>query len=339
MKTIRAFLIIAVLCTLTTSCHDPEQWDNDNYGNFDALWKVMDEHYCFFKDKGVNWDSIGTVYRSEIDPAWKQPQLFEHCARMLNELHDGHTNLISWFNTSYYRQWWSDYPQNFNLRLIQQYYLGFNYNSGSGFMYKYLADRKVGYIRYSSFSNAVSHSFVDAMLLACKDGKGIIIDVRDNGGGNLTNVEAIVSHFIRDPYTAGSIQHKTGPGHEDFSERYEYTYQPADNHVRWFKPVVVLTNRSTFSAANNFTAAMKYLPQVIIVGDRTGGGAGSPFSSEIPNGWGVRFSACPMYDAKGILTENGVDPHIKVDMNLQDEQRGVDTMIETAIELLNKGLK
>ena len=46
---------------------------------------------------------------------------------MLDELKDGHVNLSSSFNTSYYRRWWSDYPQDFNFRTLQQYYLGFDY--------------------------------------------------------------------------------------------------------------------------------------------------------------------------------------------------------------------
>ena len=128
------------LLTATTSCHHIETWDNDLYGNFDALWTVLDEHYCFFADKDVDWNEIHRQYRAEIDPDWDQIQLFDHCAKMLAELRDGHTNLSSWFDISYYRKWWSDYPQNFNERLIEQYYLNFEWRSGGGFRYKYLTE-------------------------------------------------------------------------------------------------------------------------------------------------------------------------------------------------------
>ena len=76
---------------------------------------------------------------------------------------------------------------------------------------------------------------------------------------------------------------------------------------------------------------MKYMrccPNTIIVGDRTGGGAGLPFSSELPNGWIVRFSACPMYDAQGNSTEFGIDP----DYNIQLSES--DTIIEYARQLI-----
>lgn len=337
----RIFATLAIVLPATfamQSCHNTETWENDLYGNFDALWTVIDEHYCFFKYKDIDWNEIGQRYRDSIKPDWNEIQLYDHCAKMLNELRDGHTNLISWFNVSYYNKWWSDYPQNFNERLIEQYYFKFENRSGGGFKYKILEDRKVGYIRYSTFSVCAGHDFIDWMLYSMKDLDGIIIDVRDNGGGDISNVEKIVSHFITEKTLGGYIQHKTGPGHDDFSEPYPYYYESATDHVRWLKPVIVLANRSTFSAANNFVVAMKALPQVAVVGDRTGGGCGMPFSSEVPCGWGVRFSASPVYDTHMQLTESGVDPTEggELDMDPEQEEKGIDTIIEFAIEALNK---
>jgi C-terminal processing protease CtpA/Prc len=73
-----------------------------------------------------------------------------------------------------------------------------------------------------------------------------------------------------------------------------------------------------------------------IVGDVTGGGSGMPFSAELPNGWGVRFSACPMYDVDGECTENGVAPDVAVGIKDEDFQKGKDTIIETARKILQE---
>ena len=81
---------------------------------------------------------------------------------------------------------------------------------------------------------------------------------------------------------------------------------------------------------------MKCCPLVTIVGDHTGGGAGLPFSSELPNGWGVRFSACPMYDRDKQSTEFGIAPDHYVNITREDFLRGKDTIIEYARRLLNK---
>ena len=94
MKYLYSVIISATVAVATlTSCHSIEEWDNDHYGNFDALWTILDEHYCFFEDKDVDWNEVGTRYRAAIQPDWTQVQFFDHCAAMLEELRDGHTNL------------------------------------------------------------------------------------------------------------------------------------------------------------------------------------------------------------------------------------------------------
>ena len=96
----------------------------------------------------------------------------------------------------------------------------------------------------------------------------------------------------------------------------------------------MLTNRQVFSAANEFTLYMKSLPNVKIVGDQTGGGSGMPFSSSLPCGWTVRFSAVPMYDTERQPTEFGIAPDYRVDLTDDDFRRGRDTLIEFARQLI-----
>lgn len=93
--------------------------------------------------------------------------------------------------------------------------------------------------------------------------------MRSNGGGALSNVETLVSRFINRKTVVGYISHKTGFGHQDFSELYPIEYSPS-SRIRYQKPVVVLANRGTFSAGNNFVSVMKALPNVIVIGDCTG---------------------------------------------------------------------
>lgn len=331
---------IALLLTAAvglTACHDMEEYTDDPRGNFEALWSILDEHYCFFDSKNVDWDKVHDTYSRRISDRMTREELFIVCADMLAELRDGHVNLSAPFNTSYYRAWWSDYPQNFNKRLIEESYFNFNYRQSSGMMYGFL-ENNIGYIYYESFSSPVGEGNLDYALNFLSTANGLIIDVRDNGGGSLTNVETFVARFIDRPTLVGYISHKTGPGHNDFSEPYAITYLPAEEgRIRWAKPIVVLTNRSTFSAANNFASVMKNLPGVTIVGSVTGGGSGVPFSSELPCGWGIRFSACSMLDALGESTEGGITPSegCAVDLDPLDALSGRDTILEKAIEILN----
>ena len=122
---------------------------------------------------------------------------------------------------------------------------------------------------------------------------------------------------------------------QSFSKPYAIYLEPA-NGVRWQKKVVVLTNRRSFSATNDFVNHMRCLPNVTTIGDKTGGGSGMPFTSELPNGWSVRFSASPHFDAEMNHIEFGIEPDIKADMLQEDELRGKDTLIEMARRFLSE---
>lgn len=336
MKRLIDLILPLLTLIIAGACHEIPQYADNPRGNFDALWRTIDEHYCFFREKNIDWNDIYARYSPMVSDKMTQEELFIVCAQMLDELRDGHVNLSSSFNTSYYRKWWSDYPQNFSLRLIEESYFNFNYRQSSGMLYGILREN-IGYIYYGSFANPVGEGNLDNVLYFLKNTQGLIIDVRDNGGGDLTNVRTLVSRFITRPTVVGYISHKTGPAHDAFSEPMEITYNPADiGRIRWGKPVIVLTNRSTFSAANNFASVMKLLPGVRLVGATTGGGSGMPYSSELPNGWGVRFSACSMLDAEGRSTEAGVEPTegCVVDMDPLQALSGKDTILEFALDLL-----
>lgn len=330
---VRLAALMLLMLGALTGCHDIKEYSEDPRSTFEQLWTILDEHYCFFGQKDVDWNEVYARYAPQVADNMTDEELFEVCSRMLDELRDGHTNLSAPFATSYYRKWWSDYPQNYNARLVQQYYFNFNYRTTGGIDYGILP-QNVGYMHYSSFSAAIGEGNLDSILAYCAAADGLIIDVRDNGGGSMTNVETLVARFIPQRTLAGSICHKTGPGHNDFSEPYAYYYDPAPSYrVMWGKPVVVLCNRSTFSAANNFVSVMKSLPNVRIVGATTGGGSGMPFSSELTNGWGVRFSASTVRDPEGHLTEFGVEPSEGCAVNLDPVEAlaGRDTMLDFAV--------
>ena len=339
LKNIRVLLTAVAAIVSATSCHDTPDYPDDPTGNFDALADIVEQHYCFLDEKDIDWKTIRKDYRELVTPQTNSIELFDICSDMLDELKDGHVNLASRFNTSYYRKWWTDYPQNYNLRTIQQYYLDFDYSTVSGINYKMLPNDSIGYIQYPSFSNAIGEINLDYVLAFLYKAKGLIIDIRNNGGGALTNVETLVSRFISETTCGGYIRHKTGPGPNDFSEPYKITYDPApDYRVHYYGPIVVLTNRACFSAANNFVAVMKTLPNVRIVGARTGGGGGLPFSSELPNGWLIRFSACPISDPEDKSTEQGIDPSPGCDVYASDEElaNGKDAILDLGIDLIRK---
>lgn len=332
---LKNIILPCLLLFLSGSCIREEEYQDDPMGNFESLWKSLDQNYCFFDYKkdmyGLDWDSVYTVYKTRISNGMSQKQLFEVCCDMLAELKDGHVNLYSSGNVGRYWSWHEDYPANFN-DSVQKLYLGTNYKIASGLSYRILEDN-IAYVYYESFSSGIGDGNITAMMNELKTCSGMILDVRNNSGGNLTNATKLAGYFTNEKRLVGYIAHKNGTGHSDFSTPYAEYIEPA-NGLRWQKPVVVLTNRSCYSATNTFVRNMKACPQVTIMGDRTGGGSGMPFTSEMPNGWLVRFSACPMYDADMQQIEFGIDPDIPVSMSQEDLLRNKDTLIETARSFL-----
>jgi len=328
-------ILLLVLLTHLTSCIDEPVSQPDTYkGNFESLWTIIDEKYCYLDYKNINWDSIHTVYKQRVDTVKSQIPFFDLMGSMLDELKDGHVNLYSDFDKSRYWNWFTDYPSNFNSSLVfSNRYLGDDYRIAGGFRYKKIADGNIGYMYYGDFSNQFSDTNILLILKSFSDCKGLIIDVRDNGGGYLDLSEQLASYFFKEETITGYMCYKTGVGHSDFSKTVEII-TPANKNIQWQRPIVILTNRKSFSATNSFVCRMKQAPNATIVGDKTGGGGGLPLSSELPNGWMVRFSAEPMFDADMKQTEWGIDPDVKVDMNVTDGAAGYDTIIEKAISLI-----
>lgn len=323
-----------ILLFIFTSCFEEEKaFDNTRRGNFEALWKIMDERYCFFGYKDIDWNEVHERYSVRISEKMSNDALFVVLGEMLAEVKDGHVNLSATHNVARYWKWFEDYPDNFDTK-IQKNYIGTDYGIAGGLKYKILDDN-IGYIYYGSFNSGAGDGSLNQVLSRMAICHGIILDVRDNGGGLLTNSERLASHFLNEKTLVSYIQHKTGKGHNDFSEPYEVYVEPSSG-VKYQKKVVVLTNRSCYSATNDFVNAMRYAPNAVIIGDRTGGGGGLPFTSELPNGWSVRFSASPTLDADMQQIEFGIDPDIKVDMTDEDIAKGIDSIIEKAREIINQ---
>ncbi len=328
--------ILLLIVVLLSSCqHGELSYDATPQGNLDALWTIIDQRYCFLsykeKELGFKWADIHAKYSAKLNPKMSRVQLFEVLCQMISELKDGHVNIVSGIDLGRNWSWKEDYPDNLNTELRQKY-LGTDYHIGSGLKYTILPDN-IAYVVYESFSDAIGEGNLSDMLSFLRLCNGMILDIRGNGGGELTNVEILSRRFTNQTVLVGFMSYKTGIWHDDFSApRPEYI--TPSNGMRWQKPVVLLTNRSCYSAANTFVRNMKEMPLVTVMGDQTGGGSGMPFSSELPIGWSVRFSASPSYDARMQHIEFGIAPDIPSALDEALAAQGTDSMIEAARQYL-----
>jgi C-terminal processing protease CtpA/Prc len=168
----------------------------------------------------------------------------------------------------------------------------------------------------------------DEALAYLKDTKGLVIDVRHNGGGSDNNSVGIVSRLI-----SSSIDGLPYPL-PDGTLHVGGTIAPR-GPFQYTKPVVMLINGVCFSSCEDFAEMMKHVPTVTAVGDTTAGGSGAPQPYTLPSGRTINVSTkfIPRYDGQPIEW-NGVPPDMLV-INTETEIRaGKDKQLERAIGLL-----
>ena len=330
-------LLLILSLVTCSSCVSEDVPDDTPEGNFEALWQIIDRHYCFLDYKaetiGLDWAEVHQRYRARISSEMTKVQLQEVLTDMLAELRDGHVNLYTSADVSRYWHWYEDYPRNLDEEL-RRAYLGTDYKIAAGIKYRILDDN-VGYMTYESFAAGVGEGNLDDVLYYLRSCQGLIIDVRGNTGGQLTYAERLSERLTNERLLVGYTQYKTGTGHSQFSNPKAEYINPSQG-IRWQKQVVVLQNRECYSACNIFIRNARACERVTTLGDQTGGGSGMPFSSELPNGWAVRFSASPSLDKDMQQIEFGIQPDIPCALDPDDVRRGRDTLIEKAREIIGR---
>lgn len=336
MKKISYILLIALLLAACTEEPEYSKY-NTARDNVEALWNIIDKKYCFVEEKNVDWNTLHDEYLGYADTVKTDRQLFTVMADMLDHLQDGHVNLYSEFDVSRCRSWYEGYPVNYSESLLySERYLGKDYKIAGGIHYDTIAGGKVGLIHYSSFSSGVGVMNMAWVLGYFQYCDGIIIDMRNNGGGSLEYARSFASSFFSEPRQVGWWSHKTGEGHFDMSELEPMTIDTTQYKLtRWTKPVVVLCNRKSYSATNFFISAMRYADNCLIIGGKTGGGGGMPLSYELPCGWMVRFSSVKMCDLEKNSIEDGINPNKEV--TLKSDK--YDDIIEAAISAIDNDLR
>ncbi len=325
-----AFAIIFSSCEQIFLEAQPE---NNNSENFDILWEVMNDRYSLFEYKKIDWDSIRNVYRPLAIQAKNDTELFDVLAAMLNTLKDGHVNLRTPFDISRYFPYLGE-PANYSFDVLEQNYLG-DYRF-TGFLLNQEIDG-VGYIHYRSFATPILDSELDFVIERFKGLPGVIIDIRNNGGGNPANGLKIISRIISERTKLYSYRLKDGPGPNDFTEEKEVFLDPDTENSEFEGRIVVLTNRVVYSAGSYFAAYTKALPNVILMGDDTGGGGGVPAGYDLPNGWYFNYSSTIGYTVGGLNFESGVPVDIPISMSQEDIATGRDPILERAIEYVKTG--
>ena len=309
MKKIQFFLLCLFMLSFA-SCERafmPTDEPSNPVNVFNYLWNKVDQQYAFFDVKGVDWDSVYEVYRPKVsDGDMHLDSLFQVCAAMLNTLQDGHTNLISKFDVShndsvYYRMY---AERNINTEVVVLNYLTVNYHN-------------------------LRHIYENC--------DGMILDLRQNGGGNILNIRTLLSIFDNHGQPLYRTQIKSGPAHDAFTELTtvyadSIDYNDSFTDEPYTKPFAVLIDRGSYSATSFFAICTMAYDNIKLFGDYSGGGLGLPNGGALPNGWTYRFSITRTIALDGGNYENGVPPAERVILDPACTAQGIDNVIEAAAD-------
>ena len=337
---LRHTLLLAAVVTLV-SCEKlltAPDTDSTPTSTFEYLWQKVDQQYAFFDVKEVDWQQVHDLYAPMVGDGMGSDSLFNVLASMLNHLDDGHVNLVAPYDVSRSEEVYTRMYERRQIdsRIVALHYLGPRYHSTGGFQHQAIADGRVVYVRYSSFSNSASTSQLDHIVRQYPEAEGLILDMRQNGGGSINNIWKILSLF--DPQGESRpllyrTQIKSGPGHGDFTPLEEvYAPEIDSRYTPYHKPVVVLTDRGSYSATSFFALCCRAYPNIVTMGDTTGGGLGLPNGGQLPNGWYYRFSVTRTLAPDGRNFENGVPPDRLVLLDTALTTR--DNIIDSAAQMI-----
>lgn len=200
----------------------------------------------------------------------------------------------------------------------------------------------LGYIHISTFGPANSGREwiydIHDVIRDFQSTDGIILDIRNNGGGFAKNDLYIASVFIDREIIYYYSQMKTGPGHNEFGERVPKTAYPVADSLRYNKKIALLTNRFSGSGSEVMALILKNLAYSTQIGDTTTGCFGEvTHVGQMPNGWTLNYPCTLTTLQDGSSPEGtGVIPDIYVDNTKTDINEGNDKVLCKAISYLRE---
>ena len=194
--------------------------------------------------------------------------------------------------------------------------------------YKML-DNNIAYVRLNSFSETTDKELRAALQdLMAQNPKGLILDLRYNGGGYLDQAISVGSEFLSDGVVA----------YEEFGDGTRNTFNASGDGIATKIPMVVLANEWSASASEVVAGALQDRGRAQLVGVTTyGKGTAQNWIPLSDNDGAIRVTIARWLtpNARNV-TGTGLTPDVAVEISEADTQAGVDTQLDKAIEILSQ---
>ncbi len=188
----------------------------------------------------------------------------------------------------------------------------------------------IGYVQVASFTSNTEEQFADALADLEEQGmKSLIIDLRDNGGGVVSECAEMLDDLLPEGTVVYTLD-KAG-------NRTDYT---SDDETQLAIPMVVLVNGNSASASEIFTAAMMDYEWATVIGTTTYGKGVYQSIYSLTDGSGIKITVGKFYSPLGNnFDQVGIEPDIELEYENtagEDAKYSTDTdnQIQKAIEVL-----
>lgn len=247
---------------------------------FDTLWKAFDTRYPGFGIRqDIDWSRLKRIYYPKFSVCVNSAEFADAAAELLRNLKDRHV----WVNDGIMpiEVYVPQIERHFNFKAVE---LAVNDNkkTGSGITWGITSDQ-IGYIMIPAWQGNALSDDLDVVLEQMRDTRGLIVDVRANGGGSEPIARDFAGRFLAEPHTYAFSIFKNGDAHDDLTDK-----QPRRISVRgpwqYRRPVLLLIDEPCLSSNESFICMMKGSETVTTMGYRTGGSSGNPRFETLPCG-------------------------------------------------------
>jgi C-terminal processing protease CtpA/Prc len=198
----------------------------------------------------------------------------------------------------------------------------------------------VAYVQLNNFDSDEAQEGFMAAFDSIAATSALILDVRQNGGGDSGQGWNILACLTDKPMKTGSYSARLYSPLRRARGSETIKFEPVETGNNWSangkklytKPVVVLTSGQTFSAAEDFAVVFDAMKRGTIIGEPTGGSTGQPLTFSLPGG--VMGRVCAKRDMYPDGTEwngKGIQPTVLVRPTIADLQAGNDTVLNAAL--------
>jgi len=339
MQKTRVFTVLLACVLSCSACGSggsptaPSPPAADFASQFDSLWTTFDREYAYFQHKRIDWNALRTSYRPRALAAPDQRGFIDVIRELLSNLRDGHVYLrdpggalVATYLSPAFVNWDRAAWQNYRDRAgWTQGANDWGHGVLDGVPYLYFGGWSASSIRSADFDGAFERY---------RNAPALIVDVRNNGGGNDSLAFEIAGRFTPATISAGYVRFRNGPSHTDFGSPIQRPVNPR-GAWQYGGTVLLLIGRRSASSNESFTTAMSQLPNVTLAGDRTAGSTGNPGTFPLAGGWSYTVSRWIEYSPDNqVIEDNGIAPDVFVATSAADFSSGRDPVLDWALNRL-----